>query len=251
MIVRDEANHLACIHQDEHARVSAALYRQWGDPRLEKKGWKESLHTAIAEHDRAWISLDTRPIWNDEEERPYDFTDYPEREKIAAYQTGINETEMMDEWAGLLVSRHLHSFFSRIRTEAAEAFKTGEQKRWDRLGGAEETDDEKTALSVLKMCDELSLFACMNNPGARKEEEVPWFRDGFSMHFDFLDGKTVIPAWKNKEEIMLTPTPLKANVQFPLKLRRVSKEAILHHGWKNAYAGTPVSTQVVTFLTSN
>ncbi|QQK76062.1 DUF3891 family protein [Salicibibacter cibarius] len=248
MIVRDAGKHLACIHQDEHARLSGALFRQWGDPLLEQKGWKESLHTAIAEHDRAWISLDTHPIWNEAEGRPYDFTDYPEREKIAAYQTGINETEMMDEWAGLLVSRHLHSFFARINTDAAEAFKAEEQGRWERLRRAEESEDEKTALSILKMCDELSLFACMNQPGARKEDEVTWFQNGFSMHFGFLNHQTVIPSWKNDEEIELTPAPLRAEVQFPLKLRRVAKESIWEHGWKSAYDRTPVSTQVVTYL---
>ncbi|WP_160141539.1 DUF3891 family protein [Salicibibacter halophilus] len=251
MIVRDDGHHLVCIHQDEHARLSAACYREWADPIIEKKIWNERLHTAIVEHDRAWIPLDTHPIWNEEEGRPYDFTNYPEREKIAAYQTGINETEMMDEWAGLLVSRHLHSFFAQIRTDAAEAFKAEEQKRWERLRGEEESDDEKRALAVLKMCDELSLFACMNHPGARKEEEVPWFRDGFSMRFDFLNRQNVMPSWKNEEEIVLTPAPLGDKVQFPLKLRRVSKESIRDDGWKIAYDSTPIATQVVTFLTTS
>ncbi|SDI27755.1 DUF3891 family protein [Natribacillus halophilus] len=247
MIIRNEEKHWVCIHQDEHARLSAELYNNWGDARIRDKAWAQTLHTAIAEHDRAWIPLDTHPLWNESDGRPFDFTNYPEAEKIEAYRTGIEETELINEKAGLLVSRHLHSFFDSIATAAAEKFQKSEEKRWDRLRGRGETAYEQEALPILKMCDELSLFACMNRPGAVKEDEVPWFRDGFSLSFAFLDHRTVVPAWKNDREIDLTPSPLSAEVRFPLKQRLVLKETVQEKGWLQAYLETPVTTQIVVF----
>ncbi|MBB6449082.1 hypothetical protein HNR44_001031 [Geomicrobium halophilum] len=247
MIIRDEDTHWVCTQQDEHARLSAQIFKAWGDPDLQKKKWRINLHTAIAEHDRAWIPLDQQPIWNDDEGAPYDFTNYPEAEKIAAYETGINEVEMMDPNAGLLVGRHLESFFTSITTDDAERFKRREQTRFTRLRGSMESEFEKEALPILKMCDELSLFACMNRPGAAKQDEVSWFRQGFSMRFSFLNDEIILPSWKNNTVIALEPSPLHSDVHFPLKQRRILKEKVKSKGLFNSYHETVISTQIVTF----
>ena len=198
MLVRARDGGYTLVEQYEHGLISGGLARHWGwlpEP-------SDSALYAISEHDLAWKELDAGVRWNPETGQPYNFFEYPAEPRLAAYRRGVDAVEARDPYAGLLCSLHYESFV-RNATGAAEAsFRASENERQSRLLFAiseeerERVDDE---LSLLRICDDLSLFVCLNEPG---ENVYPWFREGFDYR-----GTRLIPVWEGRGELRLEPSP--------------------------------------------
>ncbi|MGY4690058.1 DUF3891 family protein [Salibacterium sp. K-3] len=235
MIINESNDYYVCIPQHEHARISALIIHHWRDPVVRMDSYWNELVLAVREHDRAWIPLDAAPK-ADEEGNPFDFTDYPECPKIQAYQKGIVETGDMHCYSGLLVSRHYASFFEHRSAGTGRLFLEQErrrQKKWRRFLNNPETEEEH--LKLLQFCDDLSLYACMNRPGAAKSEEVLWFRDGFRQRFAFLNNQTIKARFSGEGSICITPFPLEQQIDITIQGCIVSKMAVLDKGFSNAY----------------
>lgn len=168
---------------------------------------------AIQEHDRGWIELDTSPVWNDKTEKPYSFIDYPTVLKISFYKKGLDEVEKMSKYAGLLCSLHYSSFLQDASEPAVREFWDEEKQRQDQISkelGLVGNEDKKETLmyhlDLLKFCDYLSLFICLNEPG-NNERKHSFFATDFHSYFLLLRTKASLLIGKIKK-LFRFPSPL-------------------------------------------
>lgn len=188
------------IEQHEHALVSGEFARRWAE---RPEPFDRAVY-AIANHDLAWKGPDSRVRWNDESDRPYSFVDYPAEEKVRAYSEGLDVLEARDEYAACLCGMHYATLLREFGKTPVEArFVETEERRQERLRAgmsAEEIGSLERNLQLLKLCDGLSLFVCLNEPGS--SGQPPPYPEGFR-----FDGKTYRPVWKDERTLRLDPNP--------------------------------------------
>ncbi|SDH42659.1 DUF3891 family protein [Alteribacillus bidgolensis] len=248
MIVNEYKSYFEMIPQHEHARISYEILKNWGDRSVEKSSVWEALLLAVREHDRAWIPLDASPIMNKEQNKPYSFTDYPEKEKITAYQQGIQTVVKKNAYSGLLNSLHYASFFKNNTSKKAVSFLKEEEKRQEKLRELQTHSEESFHLRLLQFCDDLSLYACMNDPGAREDEEISWFKNGFRHTFEFLDYKTIQAQFISTNEIQLTPFPLRSPLKVTIHGKAVKKTVIAEENVDAAFQSGEEAVRNFSFV---
>ncbi|TGB01316.1 DUF3891 family protein [Halobacillus salinus] len=252
MIVQEREHDFILIKQHDHAQLSGRMVREWKQHFLLRSKLREEADWAAAQHDRAWIPLDDNPEWNEEEQKPYSFIDYPLKEKLAAYQRGITEVAEQSLYAGMLCSMHYQSFMSEDSEEPLmRQFVQEEKERQERLFALMEMDIPKDIYDLhfkrLQFSDDLSLYVCMNQPGVSKEEEVAWFRDGFRQHFDFAPNG-MIADWVDDKQVSVDPFPFENPFDARIPYKLVTKEAIKQHGFTKAYEQAETDQRLVTFI---
>ncbi|MBX6763888.1 MAG: DUF3891 family protein [Rubrobacteraceae bacterium] len=213
MIVREKDGGYLLIGQHEHALASGRFARHWG--------WKprpsSSTVYAIANHDVGWREIDRRVLWNEEEGRPYSFVDYPIEPKLEGYRQGIGLVEDEDPYAGLLCSMHYASFFRHPKTEPEARFLEEELSRQERLRRVlpeEALETVEHDFRLLQLCDDLSLFICLNDAG---RNDHPWYRGGFSFR-----GRRLEPIWEG-EGIRISPNPFTEDFEISIPWRMVGE----------------------------
>jgi hypothetical protein len=255
MIVFKREDSFIMITQHDHAQISGIIARSWKNNYFPITERKEEVILAIREHDSGWIEADTSPIWNNQKEKPYSFTDYPIDSKTVIYKKGIDKVERMSKYASLLCSLHYVSFLQDEVHPAAKQFVADERMRLQYLfkalgiNGKREIEDLfMYHLKILKFCDNLSLYICLNEPGIKKENEHPYFRHGFPEEFPFANNKRIHANWANQETVVLTVSPLCKELQVFLSYKEVKKEEIMRKGLVKAYTDTPTSIRIVKFI---
>lgn len=254
MIVNDRGSYYEWIDQHEHARVSGLLFLDWADPSIGADKEKEVLYHAIRYHDRAWIPLDKKPRWNEKKRRPYSFIDYPEKEKIAAYERGITETGKEHVYSGLLSSRHYTSFFKSPTTPTAKQFvqKEKERQRVLRKEAQVATEKEMLHFKLLQWMDDISLYMCMNEPGATKEEEVSWFRHGFRHTFSFLHDEKIVASFVANDTIEISPYPfLRSGLEIVIETALIDKETVQQRSITAAFSERKSSKRTFQLIAPN
>lgn len=215
MIVRERPECFVLVRQHDHGLISGEFARYWG----EKPHPLGSTLYAIANHDIGWRRLDAEVLWNEEEGRPYSFTDYPVEPKLEAYREGISLVESHDAYAGCLCSMHYARFMEGLRNEPEVRFMREELRRQERLRGgmsAEELGSLEENFRLLRLCDDLSLFVCLNEPG---RNEHPWYRRGFR-----LGERRFEPVWKDEQTVRLVPNPFSDPFGFAVPCELVGKD---------------------------
>lgn len=238
MIVNDRGDYFEWIDQHEHARISGLLFLEWKDPEIESSSLREVLYHAIRYHDRAWISLDRNPKWNELENRPYSFIDYPEKEKLKAYERGIDESTKEHVYCGLLSSRHYVSFFPHPTSTFAQQFVKREKERQQLLRKKVPIplEEEEQHFKLLQWMDDISLYMCMNQPGAPKEEEISWFRHGFRHTFPFLNEQMIIASFVSADTIQLEPFPFqRSGIHVTIETAHIDKKTIQQDSFHSAF----------------
>ncbi len=186
------------VQQYEHGKVSGVFAEHWA------AGFEPYAPTlyAIAEHDTAWQELDDEVRFNPETGKPYSFTNYPLEPKLRAYEHGIDRTEAEEPYAAYLCSLHYSSFVRDSQEPVAVRFSEREAARRERIQRTlpeEWLANTEYNFRLLQLCDDLSLFVCLNEPG---ENTYPWYRDGFR----FM-GERLVPLWRDRRRLVLTPSP--------------------------------------------
>lgn len=214
MLVRDREGGFALVEQYEHSLISGTLARHWG---WEPEPSASAIY-AISEHDLAWKELDAGVSFNPDTGRPYNFFEYPAEPRLSAYRRGIDAIEANDPYAGLLCSLHYESFVRNATGTAEASFRAAERERQSRLMFAvseaerERLEDE---LALLRICDDLSLFLCLNEPG---ENAYPWFREGF------VYGDTrLVPVWDESHVLRLDPSPFARGFEVVIPYRVIDE----------------------------
>lgn len=245
MIILELEDSFIMITQHDHAKISGEIAQHWKDDYFKGEERKEDVLLAISEHDRGWIEADSAPLWNNRQQKPYTFMDYPLESKVAFYKKGIDEVKKMSKYASLLCSAHYTSFLQYEEDPIGIKFMEDESTRRLRLlkqyGILSNMAKEKLFhhhLSILKWCDNLSLYICLNEPGAKKENEYPFFQNGISPTFSFTNDLTIQVHWADQETLSLSMTPLKKEVQVQLVFKEVKKEDIIANELITAYTNT-------------
>ncbi|MFC4810944.1 DUF3891 family protein [Paenibacillus sp. GCM10023250] len=251
MIIRETEQTFVMTHQHEHAKLSGDIAKRFHARLfLNEERRDDALH-AVYEHDRAWISMDDTPIWNDGAGAPYSFIDYPLLPKLLCYRNGIDETERGNAYAALLCSLH-YANFEAIRTSdqpEMAAFRRHELERQARIRAALAPLDEaavRRQQQILKLCDGLSLYVCLNEPGADKAREHPWYRAGFDA--PLAAGEQYVAHWANPREIRVAPSPFAETFTVSVRQKHVPKTLIAEAGLHAAFDRTAWTEQQATFL---
>ena len=216
MIVRERPDYFLLFKQHEHALIAGEFARRWTDrPRP-----LASVVYAVANHDLAWREPDREVLWNEEKDRPYSFMDYPLDLKLPTQKRGIDFVEDHDPYAGCLCSMHYARFLLYSERPEEVEFREGETERQGRLQeGMSETELENLERNFrfLRLCDGLSLFLCLNEPGG--EDSPPPYPGGFE-----LDGRRYGPVWEEGRTLRLDPNPFSEAFGIEIPYRTVGRD---------------------------
>ncbi len=176
----------------------------------------DSTVYAVANHDLAWREPDLEVLWNEERDRPYSFVDYPFELKLPAQKKGIDLVEARDPYAGCLCSMHYARFLLDAEGPEEIEFREGEFDRQDRIKksmSAEKQESLECNFGFLRLCDGLSLFLCLNEPGS--EDSPPPYPGGF-----FFEGTRFEPVWEDDRTLGLDPNPFSGafGVEIPYRI---------------------------------
>jgi hypothetical protein len=202
--------------QHDHALISGEFARQWG----ERPSPFEPTVYAVSNHDLAWREPDREVLWNEEKDRPYSFVDYPLHLKLPAQRKGIDLVEAHDPYAACLCSMHYARFLLDARRPEEVEFREGEFGRQGRLKegmSAEELGNLERNFRFLRLCDGLSLFLCLNEPGG--DDSPPPYPGGFE-----FDGTRFSPVWEDSRTLGLDPNPFPGAFDVEISYRTVGRD---------------------------
>ncbi|WP_223587603.1 DUF3891 family protein [Neobacillus bataviensis] len=248
MIIREREHSFILISQHDHAKISGVIAQNWKDSYFNGVEKKAEVVLGIYEHDRGWIEPDAAPLWNSNKQKPHSFTDFPLDLKVAYYKKGIDEVEKMSKYASLLCSLHYVSFLQYEEDPIGAKFVEDEitrqlhlLKACGILGKMSKEKQLQYHLNILKFCDNLSLYICLNEPGAKKEREHPFYKNGISPSFSFSKNMPIQVKWSDQETVSLSVSPLEKEIQVQLLYKEVKKEDIIANGLLSVYSKTPFS----------
>jgi hypothetical protein len=180
----------------------------------------ESTLYAIVNHDLGWRELDQDVLWNEEKGRPYSFVDYPLDLKLPAQRRGIDAVEDHDPYSGCLCSMHYARFLLDSQKPEEIQFLETEKERQDslkqRMSDRERGNLERN-FRFLRLCDGLSLFLCLNEPGG--EDSPPPYPGGFE-----FDGTLYEPVWEDGRTLRLDPNPFSEVFGLEIPYRIVGRD---------------------------
>ena len=216
MIVRERADTFVLVDQHEHALVAGEFARRWVDGPSPPG---PTLY-AVENHDVAWRGPDREVLWNEASGRPYSFLDYPVGPKLAAQRRGIDLVEAHDSYAACLCSMHYSRFLRGSEKPVEVEFREGEAARQERLlegMGEEELENLERNFRFLRLCDGLSLFLFLYEPG--QTGYPPPTPGGFG-----LDGTKYDLSWRDESAVSLDPFPLIEPFDLSVPYREVGKD---------------------------
>ena len=217
MIVRERPGSFLLVKQHDHGLASGEFAVHWA----KKPQPLESTLYAIAHHDVAWQGPDSSVRWNEETGRPYSFIDYPPEPKVRAYSEGLDWLQEQDRYAACRCSMHYETLVRRFgKSEAEERFADAESRRQERLRGwmsEVELENLEYNLGLLRLCDGLSLFVCLNEPG--DDDEPPPYPGGFE-----LSGEKFEPVWEDPGTLRLDPNPFSGPFGISVPYTLVDKD---------------------------
>ena len=216
MIVRERADSFVLVEQHDHALVSGEFARRW----VEGPNPRESTLYAVENHDVAWRGPDREVLWDGESGRPHSFLDYPLGPKLSAQRWGIEQVEARDAYAGCLCSMHYARFLVGSEKPVEVEFREGEAARQGRLREGmswEELENLERNFRFLRLCDGLSLFLFLYEPG--RTGYPPPTPGGFE-----LDGTSYELRWQTGRAVRLEPFPLTEPFDVSVPYREVGKD---------------------------
>jgi Protein of unknown function (DUF3891) len=232
MIVREKPDSFVLVKQHDHSLASGEFAKHWArEPRP-----LGSTLFAIANHDISWREPDARVRWNEETNRPYSFADYPPEPKVRAYTEGLDWLEERDPYAACLCSMHYETLVRRFgSSKEEERFADAETRRQEKLKGGmsgEELENLGRNLGLLRLCDGLSLFVCLNEPG--DQANPPPYPEGF----EYL-GQRFWPIWEDRGTLRLEANPFSEDFEIAIPYVSVGKD-------RRALGGGHLQLRVVT-----
>lgn len=205
------------IRQHDHALASGEFARRWQNPPRPR----DSTLFAVAQHDAAWKGPDALVSWNEKRDRPYSFADYPVGLKVTAYAEGLDRLEEQDAYAACLCSMHYETLVRRFGKTGEEArFVEAQASRQERLRAGlsdGEIGNLDRNLRFLRLCDGLSLFVCLNDPG--ENESPPPYPEGFE-----FDGQRFGPVWEDRRTLRLDPDPFTESFEISIPHQRIGRD---------------------------
>ncbi|MBM3683634.1 MAG: DUF3891 family protein [Actinobacteria bacterium] len=213
MIVRDHGDGTwTLLRQHDHGLSAGLIAAAWTRRVIPD----DDVVFAVAHHDIGWVGLDATVHRSPVTGVPYSFIDHPDAPKYAAYRAGLDLLETAGPVVGWLCSAHFARFVESLDDPVSAAFLAAEQARQERLWPAIAAGRQAVIhdeLSVLRTCDALSLFFCLNDPGS---STWPWYRDGVAFGDERLDVR-----WDGPDRVVIDPDPLARPVDVTVPWRRI------------------------------
>lgn len=239
MIVTKKDDTFLLFEQNEHGKISGVFAKYWQEQLFSGHQMREEVEYAIAHHDCAWINLDRKPIWNETHQMPYSFMDYPMYEKIAAYEAGVDEVEKESPYAALLCSMHYTAFINKDSTDLIiSRYISREIDRQERLKkrfkDVVSQEQLKCHFDLLRFCDNLSLYICLNEPGTPKSKENKMFINGFPQIFQGINEK-IHANWPKEDFVIVKPFPFEQSFKIEIPYKQLHKDDIKENGLQHAY----------------
>ncbi|MET3683793.1 hypothetical protein ABID56_001903 [Alkalibacillus flavidus] len=250
MIVTEYDDAYLMIRQHDHALVSGELAKQWSPELFKGDKWREQVEYAVSQHDYAWVPLDKKPIWNDDKQQPHSFMDYPVQPKVDHYSWGVDHVQEQYYYAALLCSWHYASFFDQKSNHSTiSEFISREMNRQQSIQQQvlPEWPVQQFHFELLQFCDDLSLYMCLNEPGASKENEITMFKDGFRQRFDGLH-EPIQAKWLDEQRIAVSPNPFQSSFNVTIPYKQVGKMMIQNRGLMQAFDLTPVEYRTIQLV---
>lgn len=191
MILQENGSGLLLFRQTDHALLSGAFARAWGNDEVPVPPRREATLVAAARHDDGWAEWELAPKL-DLHGGPVDFIHIPVREHTALYKRGIELVESEDPFAGLIASLHGERLYTRPffpgmdpriehlsgdDLDLATAYVEGERSRQERLLSDLESDglkdDAEESWRLLQVWDRLSLLVCMQALERKPDQQMP------------------------------------------------------------------------------
>jgi hypothetical protein len=213
VIVREKPGSYVLIKQHDHGLISGEFARHWAES---PRPLEPTLY-AIAKHDAGWQVLEASVRWNAKTGKPYSFTDYPILPRLRAYEEGIDLLEAENPYAACLCSMHYAALVGDSEAEVGfRERETQRQREMKDVMTGEELDNLKHNFHLLRLCDDLSLFVCLNEPG---RNDHPWYRNGFR-----FEGAKFEPVWEDKYSLRLDPNPFSQSFDLAIPYKVVGKD---------------------------
>lgn len=238
MLVQENESGLRLVSQNDHGLFAGRLAHEWWGLDSEPTPLPFELVFATSVHDQSWLKADRTPTLNHDTGIPYDFNDFPKKDRARMYTEGLDYLAEVDPYAGLLVSLHYHSFTS-LRPVAG--FGKREEARQDELRAALGFSEPSMRvaerhLAYLQLFDLLSLHLILSPP--RATGDLP----------EWLEAQAICktPAgtpfdieWYDDSRVTLAPFPFRQafHVEIPyrdLPYRRYAKDEDLRVDWENS-----------------
>lgn len=240
MIIRETPESFIFISQHDHAHIAGEFFSHLKKDFIPVDHY-ESLKFAIYQHDRGWIIPDSEPLWNDKELKPYSFLDYPELLKLHFYRLGIEQVDQANSYSAILCSMHYATFNHLYGSTAGKAFLDREISRQKYLLNKLKIYNDsllRYQLKILQLCDDLSLYVCLNKPGVNKNEEHIFFKDGFdNSEFFSHNGEIKLNAsFINKNTLKFNSSPFESTFEVKITYQMVPKKNIIEKGLQQAFA---------------
>lgn len=244
MIVRENGDHFIMIEQDDHAHISGEFIKNWHSDFFDGEEFRKSVIYAIYQHDIGWKAFDKQPFWNDAKQAPYTFIDYPTPAKTVLYTHGIDLVEQQDTYAALLCSEHYRRFLLHDDSNEAQAFVKQERARQQQIIASLPKFDQQLFdfhYGLLQLCDNVSLYLCLNEPDVTTENTHPFFRAGIpispALHL-FTNTKVQL-SWEDENTVMIHDFPFIIHTVVQLQQRTLAMETIRAKGLMKAYESAP------------
>jgi hypothetical protein len=222
MIIFEESDHFILFTQHDHGIFSGEIAFQWGNSEFPEASFNQ-INTATY-HDFAWYEEDLQPKWDKKKNIPYDFVEYPTKEKLILYKKGISTLEKLHPHCALLTSLHYCSFYNGRNDKDILHFLKHEKERQQKLvNKLKITSNVDEDLHFLKLCDDISLYVCLNEPGTSKSNEHPWYKNGI-VYKRGKEETTFKLRWASKEEIIIAPFPFKQEWETSIPYKKVCKK---------------------------
>ena len=218
MIVSPRDNHVRLICQHDHARAAGTIARNWiGIESLPSPPdeLREKVLFAVDNHDVGWCRSDATPKWDEMMKLPYSFFGITADKAIEIWAEGIDFCASYHPFSGYVVSLHFSSLAEGGRrgaplevSKVLNGFIHSESKRQEKLDVLIEPrhkDAIVNSVSLLRVCDTLSLLAC------RAPEITPPDRAVHPLTQSGLKVKTA-----NMDDLEISPWPFSKD---SLKLR--------------------------------
>ncbi len=213
MIVCPRDNHVRLISQHDHARAAGTIARNWiGIESLPSPPYelREKVLFAVDNHDVGWCRPDATPRWDALTKLPYSFFGITADKAVEIWSEGIDSCASFHPFTGCLVSIHFSSLaeggrrgapleVSRVLNDFIHA-ESKRQKKLDVLIEPEHKDAIENSVSLLRVCDTLSLLACRAPEITPPDDAVhPLTQSGLQVKTANMDDLEIFP-WPFSED---------------------------------------------------
>jgi hypothetical protein len=264
MIVRNQSDgSVVMITQNDHAKLAGLFAAHWGNRQFERPRPYTSMMRAAQYHDGGWLRYETNPYLDTATGKSPSFQQVPtDTAQLAAYQWAIDMLTDVDNYTGLLVSKHRTGLWQarygaitqpppgppRKLSSEIEDFITRNEARQHVITAGLDRHEVAVNYNLLQVWDLLSLYICSNE--IHKDHVIEPASTAYSASGDGVALKLTptSPATIAIDPFPFDAAPLEAAIVY-----RQLPQSALHDAdtFKAAYFGARPQLAVFTFAASH